>query len=97
MDLQQALEAQIKRREDLLDMDQLVAVLSTKCPGGGVGLFDEDAQKRFAADDDFWPWRDEVLAQTEQGIEDLRKAQEIEAMERFSSFVAHDRASSVST
>lgn len=82
MNLHQALEEQRQHREDLLDMDQLVALLSAKCPGGGVGLFDENAQKRFAADADFWPWRDEVLAQTEQDIEDLRKAQEIEAMER---------------
>lgn len=84
MDLQQALEEQRQHREDLLDMDQLVALLSAKCPGGGVGLFDEDAQKRFAADDDFWPWRDEVLDQTEQDIEDIEKLMNLEAMERFS-------------
>lgn len=82
MDLQQALEAQIKRREDLLDKDRLIAVLSTKCPGAGVALFDQDGQKRFAADADFWPWRDDLLDGTEQSIEDLRKDQEIEAMEQ---------------
>lgn len=84
MDLQRALEEQRQHREDLLDKDRLVAVLSTKCPGAGAGLFDEDGQKRNASDPDFWPWRDDLLAQTEQDIEDIERLMDIEAMERFS-------------
>ncbi|RUQ19580.1 hypothetical protein [Kocuria sp. HSID16901] len=83
MNLQQVLNEQVKRRGDILDMDKFVIDLVAKYPKGNFSILDDQGQKRFVADADFWPWRDELLAQIEQDIDDISKLMEIESTERF--------------
>lgn len=82
MNLQKTLETKIQRREDLIETDQFVMTLTGQFPQGNFSIFDDDGEKRFTADPDFWDWRDELLIQIEQEIEDVRRIMEIEAMER---------------
>lgn len=79
MTWQEILEDKIKRREALIEMD--LTIIAAK-NGAGVGLFDQDGQKHWAADADFWDWRDELLERIEREIEDIRRLQEMAAMEQ---------------
>jgi hypothetical protein len=72
---------EIEQRNMQVEIDQMADNLSKNWRGGDLYMFDDNGESRSVRDQDFWTWRDDLLAESDQNIDDIEKLMTIEELE----------------
>ncbi|RUQ19582.1 hypothetical protein [Kocuria sp. HSID16901] len=72
---------EIEQRNMQVEIDQVTDYLSKNWRGGDLYMFDDNGESRSVRDQDFWTWRDDLLAESDQNIDDIEKLMTIEELE----------------
>lgn len=72
---------EIEQRNMQVEIDQMADYLSKNWRGGDLYMFDDNGESRSVRDQDFWTWRDDLLAESDQNIDDIEKLMTIEELE----------------